>query len=45
MGRVVDALVRLGFKPAEAERAALELKDRAAERSMCWVRDALRSLT
>jgi Holliday junction resolvasome RuvABC DNA-binding subunit len=42
---LVDALTRMGFKPAEAERAAIELKDRASEPLDVLVRDALRILT
>jgi Holliday junction DNA helicase RuvA len=44
MGRVVDALVRMGFKPAEAERAAGELAGREGEGFDTLVRDALRAL-
>ncbi len=42
---LVDALVKMGFKPAEAERAAVELRDRATEPLDVLVRDALRLLT
>jgi Holliday junction DNA helicase RuvA len=42
---LVDALVKMGFKPAEAERAAIELRDRATEPLDVLVRDALRLLT
>jgi hypothetical protein len=35
----------MGFKPAEAERAAVELRDRATEPLDVLVRDALRLLT
>jgi Holliday junction DNA helicase RuvA len=42
---LVDALVKLGFKQAEAERAAVELRDRATEPLDVLVRDALRILT
>jgi Holliday junction DNA helicase RuvA len=45
MGKVVDALVRMGFKPAEAERAAAELKGREGDSFDILVRDALRALT
>ncbi len=42
---VVDTLVRMGFKPLEAERAAAELKGRESEPMEALVRDALRALT
>jgi Holliday junction DNA helicase RuvA len=42
---LVDALTKMGFKPAEAERAAIELRDRATEPLDVLVRDALRILT
>jgi Holliday junction DNA helicase RuvA len=41
---VVDALVRMGFKPLEAERAVTELKGRESEPIDTLVRDALRAL-
>jgi Holliday junction DNA helicase RuvA len=41
---VVDALVRMGFKPLEAERAVSELKGREGEPMEALVRDALRAL-
>lgn len=45
MHPLVDALVRLGFRPAEAERAALELAGRETEPLDTLLRDALRVLT
>lgn len=42
---LVDALTKMGFKPAEAERVAVELRDRATEPLDVLVRDALRLLT
>lgn len=42
---LVDALTKMGFKPAEAERAAVELRDRATEPLDILLRDALRLLT
>jgi Holliday junction DNA helicase RuvA len=42
---LVDALTRLGFKPAEAERAAAQLKGREAEPLSNLVREALKLLT
>ncbi|MDP3277388.1 MAG: Holliday junction branch migration protein RuvA [Deltaproteobacteria bacterium] len=44
-GLLVDALTKMGFKPMEAERAALELRDRATEPLDVLMRDALRLLT
>lgn len=44
MGQVVDVLVRMGFKPAEAERAVASLKGRESEPLEELVREALRSL-
>jgi Holliday junction resolvasome RuvABC DNA-binding subunit len=41
---VVDALVRMGFKPLEAERAVGEFKGREGEPMESLVRDALRAL-
>jgi Holliday junction DNA helicase RuvA len=45
LGRLVDALTRMGFKPAEAERAANELKARESEPIDTLVREALQILT
>ncbi len=42
---LIDALTKMGFKPAEAERAAVELRDRATEPLDILLRDALRLLT
>jgi Holliday junction DNA helicase RuvA len=42
---LIDALTKMGFKPAEAERAAIELRDRATEPLDILLRDALRLLT
>ena len=45
MRPLVDALLRLGFKPLEAERAAAELQGRETESLEVLVREALRVLT
>jgi Holliday junction DNA helicase RuvA len=45
MRDLTEALVRLGFKPLEAERAAATLEHRAGESLEALVREALRSLT
>jgi Holliday junction DNA helicase RuvA len=45
MRPLVDALLRLGFKPMEAERAAADLRGREAEPLDVLVREALRVLT
>lgn len=45
MSRLVSTLIGLGFKPAEAERAAAELKGREDEPLDALVREALKLLT
>ncbi len=45
LSAVAIALTRLGFKPAEADRAALSLTGREAEPLDALVRDALKVLT
>ena len=45
MRPLVDALLRLGFKPIEAERAAADLRGREGEPLDVLVREALRVLT
>jgi Holliday junction DNA helicase RuvA len=45
LGRLVDALTRMGFKATEAERAATELKGRESDPLDLLVRDALQLLT
>lgn len=45
MSALVDTLMKMGFKPLEAERAASELKERSDEPLEVLVREALRVLT
>jgi len=42
---LVDAMLRMGFKPAEVDRVVLELQPRLQEPLDALVRDALRMLT